>query len=245
MFPSLSPHTLSLSSARRVVLVHYNQDRDSIDFRHYLITVRARGISRHVRKLIEGTTVRGSSVPDLGNEKDVADYILKQAGVDGYESASSYASDAGEDGENRIELASDYVGRNNRKGEQRSVSLEEVGPRMELTLLKITEGLPGRDGAVIWHRFVKKSAAEVKRMKAEHEGKARLREQRRREQEQNIARKKGQLTGDEPSVAEDDKMVDGDSAEDEEVESDWDDEEEVNEEDMTEDDGSDISEEDE
>ncbi|KAG8822146.1 hypothetical protein FRC19_006659 [Serendipita sp. 401] len=244
MFPSLSPHTLSLSSARRVVLVHYNQDRDSIDIRHYLITVRARGISRRVRKLLEGTTTKGSSVPDLGNERDVADYILKQAGVDGYESASSYASDIGEEGENKIELSADYLGRNNKKGEQRSVSLEEVGPRMELTLLKITEGLPGKDGTVIWHRFIKKSAAEIKRMKAEHEGKAQLREQRRKEQEQNIARKKGQLAGEEPSMADDDEMVDEGAVEDEEAGSDWDDEEEVSEEEATEEED-DTSEEDE
>jgi hypothetical protein len=153
IFPSLSPQTISLSSARRVVLVHYNEDRDSIDFRHYLITIRPQGVSRRVRKLLEGTT-RGSSILDLGNEKDVADYILRQAGQDGYETASSYASDAGEDGaDNKIELPSDYVGRNNKKGEQRVVSLEEIGPRMELKLLKITEGMPGKEGAVIWHRF--------------------------------------------------------------------------------------------
>jgi ribosome biogenesis protein SSF1/2 len=154
MFPSLSPHTISLSSARRVVLVHYNADRDTVDFRHFLITIRAQGVSRRVRKLLEGTRKsQGGSVIDLGNEKDVADFILKQAGAEGYESASSYASDAEEGGENKVELPSDYLGRNNRKGEQRSVNLEEIGPRMELKLLKVSEGMPGREGAVIWHRF--------------------------------------------------------------------------------------------
>ncbi|KAG8756638.1 hypothetical protein FRC14_002848 [Serendipita sp. 396] len=115
---------------------------------------------------------------------------------------------------------------------------------MELTLLKITEGLPGKDGTVIWHRFIKKSAAEIKRMKAEHEGKAQLREQRRKEQEQNIARKKGQLAGEEPSMADDDEMVDEGAVEDEEAGSDWDDEEEVSEEEATEEED-DTSEEDE
>lgn len=81
----------------------------------------------------------------------MADYILKAAG--GYETASSAASDLEDDGENKVELAGDYVGRNNRKGELRTVGLEEVGPRMELSLLKITDGIPGREGAVIWHRF--------------------------------------------------------------------------------------------
>lgn len=132
------------------MLVHYNAERDTVDIRHYIITVRAAGVSRRVRKLLDGTKRAGSTVPDLGQEKDVADYILKAAG--GYETASSAASDV-EDGENKVELAGDYVGRNNRKGELRTVGLEEVGPRMELSLLKITDGIPGREGAVIWHRF--------------------------------------------------------------------------------------------
>ncbi|CCA67200.1 related to SSF1-nucleolar protein involved in the assembly of the large ribosomal subunit [Serendipita indica DSM 11827] len=223
MFPSLSPQTISLSSARRVVLVHYNADRDTVDFRHYLITIRAHGVSRRVRKLLEGTKLRGNSVLDLGNEKDVADYILKQAGADGYESASSYASDAEEGDANKIELPSNYVGRNNRKGEQRSVSLEEVGPRMELSLLKITEGLPGKEGAVIWHRFIKKSAAEVRRQKAEHAEKAKLREQRRKEQEENIARKAAQNGQKPPPEDAEEEKSEEEASEDDN----WDDEEEI------------------
>lgn len=136
------------------MLVHYNADRDTVDFRHFLIVIRPHGVSRRVRKLLEGTRkAQGGSVVDLGNERDVADFILKQAGAEGYESASSYASDAGEDGENKVELPSDYLGRNNRKGEQRCISLEEIGPRIELKLLKVSEGIPGKEGAVIWHRF--------------------------------------------------------------------------------------------
>jgi ribosome biogenesis protein SSF1/2 len=133
------------------VLVHYNAERETIDIRHYIITVRAAGVSRRVRKLLDGTKRTSSTVPDLGQEKDVADYILKAAG--GYETASSAASDLEDDGENKVELPGDYVGRNNRKGELRTVGLEEVGPRMELSLLKITDGIPGKEGAVIWHRF--------------------------------------------------------------------------------------------
>jgi ribosome biogenesis protein SSF1/2 len=157
MFPPLTPQTIPLSSCRRVVLVHYNADRDTVDLRHYLIMVRAQGVSRRVRKVLEGPkSLRAGFVLDLGGEQDVADYILKQAGADGYESASSAVSDVGEDAEERkVELAGDYVGRNNRKGEQRSLRLDEVGPRMELRLLKITEGMPGKEGAVIWHRFGK------------------------------------------------------------------------------------------
>jgi ribosome biogenesis protein SSF1/2 len=232
------------------VLVHYNADRDTVDFRHYLITIRAQGVSRRVRKLLEGTRkTQGGSVIDLGNEKDVADFILKQAGTEGYETASSYASDAEEGGENKVELPSDYLGRNNRKGEQRSVSLDEIGPRMELKLLKVSEGMPGREGAVIWHRFgesdlmpqrtkrltfiapplVKKTAAEIKALKIEHAERARLRKQRREEQEANIARKKA--SSEKTSMQDEEEEEDEEDAKSEEEgdEADWDENDEVSE----------------
>jgi hypothetical protein len=101
-----------------------------------------------------------ASVLDLGNEKDVADYVLRARGggtsVDGgYETAASEVSSVaeGEDAEDVVSLAEDYVGRNNRKGQKRAVRLDEIGPRMEMRLVKITEGVPGKEGAVIYHEF--------------------------------------------------------------------------------------------
>lgn len=152
----MSPKTLTLSSARRVVLISYNSDRETIDFRHYIITVKPYGVSGRVRKLLDGTISKQSGFLDLGNEKDVADFLLRKKGDPGggYESAaSSTESVAGDDA--AVDLADDYVGRNNKKGQKRAVKLDEVGPRMELRLLKITEGPPGREGAVLYHQFGK------------------------------------------------------------------------------------------
>ncbi|KAJ7855792.1 hypothetical protein B0H13DRAFT_1902949 [Mycena leptocephala] len=47
---------------------------------------------------------------------------------------------------------SDYVGRNNKKGQRRAVRLDEVGPRMELRLVKITEGPAVGPGPSVIHR---------------------------------------------------------------------------------------------
>ena len=58
---------------------------------------------------------------------------------------SSAASSAGEeDSDNAVSLPMDYVGQNNKKGEQWAVRLDEVGPRMELKLVKIVEVSRGR-----------------------------------------------------------------------------------------------------
>ena len=161
LFPPLSPHTLSLTSARRVVLVSYSNDRGTIDFRHYIIKVKPYGVSKRVRRILEGTTHSSTksttTMLDLGNEQDVADFLLRKTGEPGpdggYESAaSSTESVAGDDGD-AVDLAEDYVGRNNKRGQRRAVRLDEVGPRMELRLIKITEGVPGKEGAVMYHEF--------------------------------------------------------------------------------------------
>jgi ribosome biogenesis protein SSF1/2 len=210
LFPPLSPNTLSLTSARRVVLVSYNADRSTIDFRHYIIKVKPYGVSKRVRRILEGTTHTKSTL-DLGNEKDVADFLLRKTGEPGpdggYESAaSSTESVAGDDGD-AVDLAEDYVGRNNKKGQRRAVRLDEVGPRMELRLIKITEGVPGKEGAVMYHEFgmiifpsyngplsdnkvtVKKSKKEASAQKAEHAARTKLKKERREEQERNVQRK--------------------------------------------------------
>ncbi|KAF8228947.1 Brix-domain-containing protein [Tricholoma matsutake] len=164
LFPPLAPQTISLPSARRVVLVSYNADRGTVDFRHYVITVKPYGVSRRVRRVLEGATAAtskknptSSGILNLGNEKDVADFLLRERGMresdGGYESAASSAESAAGDEGDAVSLAEDYLGRNNKKGQRRAVRLDEVGPRMELRLVKITEGVPGKEGSVIFHQF--------------------------------------------------------------------------------------------
>jgi ribosome biogenesis protein SSF1/2 len=169
LFPPLAPRKIALSSARRVVLVAYNAERGTIDWRHFRITVKPYGVSRRVRRVVLGgagaaAAAASGGVIDLGNEKDVADYVLRahggarsSASADGgYETAASEVSSAAEDEvEDVVSLAEDYVGRNNRRGEKRAVRLDEIGPRMEICLVRITEGVPGKEGAVIYHKFGK------------------------------------------------------------------------------------------
>jgi ribosome biogenesis protein SSF1/2 len=234
LFPSLSPHTLKLSNARRVVLASYNADRGTIDLRHYLITVKPYGVSKRIRRILEGAPSKkaassASGMLDLGNEKDVADFLLRkkgELGPDGYESATSSAGSVAGDEENAVDLPDDYVGRNNQKGQRRAVRLDEVGPRLELRLIKIVEGVPGKDGAVIYHDYVKKSKKEVAVQRAEHAMKEKLRQQRREEQERNVARKK--------AAAKTEHVDDKDESESEEDlldddEGEWDENEEISE----------------
>lgn len=162
LFPPLSPGTVSLPSVRRVVLISYNAEKGTIDFRHYLISVKPYGVSKRVQKVLGGVASSSkrsasSGFLDLGNERDVADFLLRRKGEPdpggGYESAASDVSSVAGDEGDTVSLASDYVGRNNKKGQKKAIKLEEIGPRMELRLIKITEGLPGKEGGVIYHEI--------------------------------------------------------------------------------------------
>ncbi|KAF9458636.1 Brix domain-containing protein [Collybia nuda] len=237
LFPPLAPHALTLSSARRVVLVAYNSERGTVDFRHYVITVKPHGVSKRVRRVLEGApatknSTSASGILDLGSEQDVADFLLRRKGElgpeGGYESAASSTESVAGDDEDAVDLADDYVGRNNKKGQRRAVKLDEVGPRLELRLVKITEGVPGREGSVIYHEFVKKSKKEVAALKADHAAKEKLRQERREEQDKNVQRKltktKKHSKG---SASEEDEGMSEKELQD--VEGDWDDEEEISE----------------
>ncbi|KAG8908185.1 hypothetical protein FRB99_008728 [Tulasnella sp. 403] len=244
LFPPLTPKTIPLAAARRVVLVAWNEERQAIDVRHYLITVRTYGVNRRIRRMIDKGSKTRTGIPNLSRVKDIADYVMKTNEDDGYESGSTSAASDADPEEYAVKLAADYVGRNNKKGDKRAVKLDELGPRIELKLVKIVEGAPGQEGTVLHHEFVtktKKEAAELRRAAVER---AKLRQQRREEQERNVARKK-ELAEKKPKSNEEeaDEEDDGDDREDlednsgsetgpfdeEEDEENWDDEAEMDE----------------
>jgi ribosome biogenesis protein SSF1/2 len=127
---------MQLADARRVILLNYNATTNRIDFRHYSVTVRPVGVSKSVKRILT------SDLPDLGQYDDVADYILREA----------FAPESEiEDGDSTITLPQDFVGRGNKRAEQRAIKLIELGPRMDLMLIKVQEGLCG--GEVLFHEF--------------------------------------------------------------------------------------------
>jgi ribosome biogenesis protein SSF1/2 len=172
----------ALPSFRRVLLVSYHAESNLISVRHYTITVRPHGVSRRVRKILTSTamggkpdTSRGSRKVDLSNADDIADYLLRkkrdgssvpsESGTaytdttgtgSGWDSASETDASEAESDSNAVDLPEDYVGRGNKKGERRAVRLIEVGPRLELRLIKIAEGLVGSkrgEGETVFHEF--------------------------------------------------------------------------------------------
>ncbi|KAG0042547.1 hypothetical protein BGZ83_000342 [Gryganskiella cystojenkinii] len=176
MFPPINIQTMHLADARRVVLLNYNSETKHIDFRHYNVSVKPVGISKSIKRVIT------TGVPDLKGFEDISDYVLRGA----------FASESDvEDGpDSHVTLGQDYVGRNNKRQDQRAIKLVELGPRMELKLVKIQSGMC--DGEVLYHDFVKKSAEELKAQKAERQKKAQEKASRRKTQELNVIKKKAE-----------------------------------------------------
>ncbi|KAI9145737.1 Brix domain-containing protein [Paraphysoderma sedebokerense] len=175
MLPPINVQTMQLAEARRLLLINYNSETNTLDFRHYSIDVKPIGISKAVKRVIF------SDIPDLHKYSDISDYVERNAYP-----ADSDMSDV-EDPSNQITLPQNYVGRNNKKSEQRAIKLKELGPRMKLTLVKIQDGFC--EGEVLFHQFVSKTAEEIKSTAARRAKKEQEKAERRRIQEENVKRK--------------------------------------------------------
>lgn len=175
LFPTINVTTTKLSTCQRVLLLEYNAESKRIVLRHYSIAVKAAGVAKNLKKLLD----RKRETPDLGALEDISELMTKS----GYGSESE-----GEDAEaGKVELED-----RNRKGEfrgtrQSRIKLTEIGPRMELEVIKVEEGLC--DGKVLYHRFESRTAEQIAEKDVEIEEKRKLKEQRKREQEENVKRK--------------------------------------------------------
>lgn len=113
------------------------------------------------------------------------DTVEEAKDVDGDEDMKDFESSnipLEEDDENEQEQAPVSTPR------KKAVRLTEIGPRLTLKLVKLEEGICS--GKVLHHEFVQKTDSEIRALEKRHKEKMRIKEQRRKEQEENIAKKK-------------------------------------------------------
>ena len=72
MFPSIDIHNVVLDNIKRCVLLNYDAESGTIEFRHYAIKVKPVGLTNTVRKIITG-----KKVPDLGSYTSVEEAIKR------------------------------------------------------------------------------------------------------------------------------------------------------------------------
>ncbi|XP_066387963.1 peter Pan-like protein [Miscanthus floridulus] len=135
MFPAVDPSTVKLATCQRILLLKHDKEKDVIEFRHYSIKLQPVGVSRRIRKLMQN-----NQVPDLGEYKDVSDFVTKA----GYGSESEVDDEAA-----MVSLPSD-VDKLNRASRKSAVRLQEIGPRMTMRLVKVETGLCSGDVLYPW-----------------------------------------------------------------------------------------------
>ena len=78
LFPTLDVNSVQLRDCRRVVLTNFEPGSDggTIEWRHYSITMRERGLSSGVRRLTEPN----AAMPDLSKLNDISELLEGGAG---------------------------------------------------------------------------------------------------------------------------------------------------------------------
>jgi len=140
-FPSISVQSVHLEDCKRIVLLQYDKETEKIHFRHYLITTQTYGVSTNIKNLYKG------KVQELASYEDISEYILEDNQV----------------ADSDIERDEITEVQNKGKTEQKAIRLIELGPRMELLLVKIEENLC--TGTVWYHRYVNKTPEEIEEQK--------------------------------------------------------------------------------
>jgi len=213
IFPAINVSTVKLRDCRRVVLFNLVDDggddggdgekgddsgssnsnkkkRQIVQMRHYAITAKPVGVNRRVRRLVQANR----KLPNLHNCQDVADYLEQNALLpDGNSSvgtggASDSEGEEDNDEQQQVVLPDRFVGRGNVASQRSALKLVELGPRLDLHLIKVEKGLSGGD--VLYHAFESRTPEEAAELKKRKETERVRKQVRREQQESNVERKR-------------------------------------------------------
>ncbi|KAB0790723.1 hypothetical protein PPYR_15767 [Photinus pyralis] len=173
MFPKINLTNVDLNKIRRCVLLNYDPSTDLIDFRHYIIKIVPVGVSKGVKKVIQG------KIPDLSKCDDISEFFTRAGTLS--------ESEMEDDPNSHITVNQKLVSRGNVEQGQSAIKLTELGPRMTLQLMKVEDGL--LDGIVLYHHLIHKTEEEKLEIQRKRDSKRKLKEKRKKIQEANKKRK--------------------------------------------------------
>ena len=137
MFPSINVAKVKLNTIKRCVLLNRDEETGDIEFRHYTIKVVPVGLSKGIKKIVTG------KIPNLARYEDMSEFLNSKGG-------QTSESEGEDDETSRVTLPQAVSSRGNLPQEQSAIRLIELGPRINMKLIKIEEGL--FDGEVMYHR---------------------------------------------------------------------------------------------
>lgn len=173
MLPTIDIQKTKLSSVQRVMLVDRDSETGDINIRHYALVTRTVGASRAIKKL-SAARMGHRDLPDLSRLGEAADYMMDPGQSDS-------------EGEDEVlETPTGAVPEQQRI--RKAVKLVEVGPRLKLSVLKVEDGLC--QGKTLFHAHETRSTKEAARLEDKHRQRDALRAQRRKQQEENVLKKR-------------------------------------------------------
>ncbi|SCU96495.1 LAFA_0G06612g1_1 [Lachancea sp. 'fantastica'] len=202
IFPPLNPARTQLNSINRVFMINKDPATEEVSMRHYAVDVREVDISSNIKRLYRAKNKLNKPVPNLHRKDDIASLILDHD-LGAYTSESEVEDDSivkvmdrsqapVRPTQTSSEAAADTEDNDEGLPEQpmprkKAIKLTEVGPRLTLKLVKIEEGICS--GKVLHHSYVKKTDSEIRHLEKRHAQRMKLKEERRKEQEANLAKK--------------------------------------------------------
>lgn len=225
LFPPIQPQLTKVSGIRRVLMLNRDPETHEIELRHYAIDTKLVDTSRNIKKLISSHHNLKKNLPNLSTNEDISDLLLDPYSVGGMTSDSEVEDDAivnveNDDHKKSLNKKKKADGSNSEAAQEsnvrkKAIKLTELGPRINMSLMKIEEGLTG-SSKTIYHSRVVKTKEQMKQLQKQNDLKRKLRDERRAKQLENVkakeakkaekkARKKAKANG-EPSNNDDVSM---------------------------------------
>ncbi|CAK9437540.1 uncharacterized protein LODBEIA_P19180 [Lodderomyces beijingensis] len=240
MFPPIQPQITKVNTIKRVLLITKDKTTGNIEIRHYAINTKLVEESKNIKKLIQSHHNLKKRLPKMTNSQDVSDLVLDPYTVGGMTSDSEVEEDAVVEVQHqelvKKQPASAPAAQSDEAtptqsqpqaqetittAKKRAIKLIELGPRINMTLMKIEEGLVG-SSKTLYHSAVTKTEADVSEMDAKHRLKEKLKSERRAKQQAAVQAKLDQKKAKKDrkkarfaDEGEDDKDGEGDGGEDE------------------------------
>lgn len=193
MFPPIQPQLTTVNSIKRVLMVNRNDD-GSIDVRHYAIDTKLVEESRNIKKLLAAKQVH-KKIPNMSKNMDVLELVLDPYSVGGVTLDLEVEDDAIVEINQQQPQAvkatptveTETTNTSSGSTKKRAIKLTELGPRLNMNLVKIEEGVG--EGKTLYHSLITKLELEQKALDKKHERRKQLRAQRRAEQKKNVEEK--------------------------------------------------------
>ncbi|EGV66044.1 rRNA-binding ribosome biosynthesis protein [Yamadazyma tenuis] len=193
MFPPIQPQSTRVTSIKRILMINKDPETQEISLRHYAIDTKLVDTSRNIKKLINSHHNLKKSLPIMTKNEDVSDLLLDPYSVGGMTSDSEVEDDAIVDiNEENQASATKKVPDQQQPQEitrKKAIKLTELGPRINMSLVKIEEKLTGTS-KTIYHSKIVKTPAELKNLEKSAGIKRKLKAERRAKQLENVQAKK-------------------------------------------------------